>query len=157
MRILSTCLAIAFASILAAVPASATDLKGHVLGAGAPIANSTVTLWAASAGEPKQLAQTKSGSDGRFELGLDRIGVRIEEVIGKDVILYLVAKGGMAAAAKGSNDNPAIGLMTVLNDKPPSEVVINELTTVASAFTAARFIKGGVDLRQSTRTSDRCG
>jgi hypothetical protein len=142
MRILSTCLAIAFASILAAVPASATDLKGHVLGAGAPIANSTVTLWAASAGEPKQLAQTKSGSDGRFELGLDRIGVRIEEVIGKDVILYLVAKGGMAAAAKGSNDNPAIGLMTVLNDKPPSEVVVNELTTVASVFTAARFING---------------
>jgi hypothetical protein len=142
MRLLPTYLAIAVASILAAVPASATDLKGQVLGAGAPIANSTVTLWAASAGEPKQLAQTKSGGDGRFELGLDRIGVRIEEVFGKDAILYLVAKGGMAAAAKGSNDNPAIGLMTVLNDKPPSEVVINELTTVASVFTAARFING---------------
>jgi len=26
-----------------------------------------VTLWAASAGEPKQLAQAKIGADGRFE------------------------------------------------------------------------------------------
>jgi 5-hydroxyisourate hydrolase-like protein (transthyretin family) len=44
----------------------AADIKGQVLGAGAPITQSTVTLLAASAGQPKQLAQTKTDKDGRF-------------------------------------------------------------------------------------------
>jgi hypothetical protein len=30
----------------------------------------------------------------------------------------------------------------VIGSKPPAKVVINDLTTVASAFTAARFING---------------
>src|SRR5271156_896641 len=113
---------------------AADHLSGQVLGAGAPIARSTVVLWEASASAPKKLAETKTNDEGSFEISDD--GAR------GDTVLYLVAKGGMAAAAKGSNDNPSIGLMTVLNDKPPSEVVINELTTVASVFTAARFING---------------
>ena len=33
-------------------------------------------------------------------------------------------------------------LLSVLGSKPPQQVTVNELTTVASAFTAARFIKG---------------
>ncbi len=32
-------------------------------------------------------------------------------------------------------------LLAVLGSKPPEQVVVNELTTVASAFTAARFIR----------------
>ena len=54
-------------------------------------------------------------------------------------ILYLVSKGG--AAASGS-ENAATAMLLVLNNAPPPKVVINELTTVASAFTAARFISG---------------
>jgi hypothetical protein len=50
-------------------PAAAdVRIEGQVQAGGGALANSTVTLWAASAGEPKQLAQAKSGSDGRFEL-----------------------------------------------------------------------------------------
>src|SRR5262249_32613481 len=41
-----------------------------------------------------------------------------------------------------SGDNPGIALMTLLGNNAPTKVVINELTTVASAFTAARFING---------------
>ena len=52
----------------AGTASAAGKLKGQVLGGGAPIASSTVTLWAASAGEPKQLAQAKTGADGRFAL-----------------------------------------------------------------------------------------
>jgi hypothetical protein len=33
-------------------------------------------------------------------------------------------------------------LLSVLGNKPPDGVVVNELTTVASAYTAARFING---------------
>ena len=56
--------------------------------------------------------------------------------------MYLVAKGGEAAVKKGSWDNPVIALLSVLGNHPPNQVVINELTRVASAFTAARFING---------------
>jgi hypothetical protein len=124
-------------------PAAAETIKGKVLVGGQPITNSTVTLWGASAGEPKQLAQAKSGVDGRFELSLDQIELRVKEVFGKDVILYLSAKGGgVAAGGKGTGDNPAMVLVTVLGGKPPADIVINELTTVASAFASARFING---------------
>jgi hypothetical protein len=128
----------AFIAVLAllAGPASAADtLKGQVLVGKAPLANSTVTLWAASAGAPKQLAQTKTKNDGLFE-------IRVKGSRSKDVILYLVAKGGQPTANKAGGDNPAIALMTVLGSKSPSKVTVNELTTVASAFTAARFING---------------
>ena len=110
--------------------AAAVHIEGQVLASGAPLA--TVTLWQAGSSIPKQLAQAKAGSDGRFE-------VNSQETPGADVILYLVSKGG--AAASGS-ENAATAMLLVLNNAPPPKVVINELTTVASAFTAARFISG---------------
>src|SRR5271165_6432219 len=113
---------------------AADSVKGQVMGGGAPIAKSTVTLWEASADAPKQLAQTKTNDDGRFE-------VRTKGA-SKDGILYLVANGGVAKASKASGDNPAIALLSVLGSNPPAGVTINELTTVASAFTNARFING---------------
>jgi hypothetical protein len=48
----------------------------------------------------------------------------------------------LATVKKGSADNTAIALLTVLGNQPPAKIVINELTTVASTFTSARFIKG---------------
>ena len=121
------------ASVLPAVLASAADsIKGRVLGGGAPIASSTVTLWAEGADAPKQLAQAQTGNDGRFE-------VRVSA--SQDVILYLVATGGEPTANRGG-DNPAIALMTVVGSRPPASVVINEMTTVASVWTHAQFLKG---------------
>jgi hypothetical protein len=49
--------------------AAAVRIEGLVQGGGGPLANSTVTLWAASAGQPRQLAQARTNSDGRFEVG----------------------------------------------------------------------------------------
>ncbi len=124
---------VAFA-ISSAGPACAVDsIEGQVLGGGAPIAKSTVTLWSASADAPKQLAQTQSGDDGRFTLSAER---------SPDSILYLVATGGEPAANKGSGDNPAIALISVIGSKPPPHVVINEFTTVASVWTDAQFLDG---------------
>lgn len=117
-----------FAMLLIMLPAAAVAarIEGQVQVGGGPVANSTVTLWGASVAQPRQLAQTRTGSDGRFELASP-------DDVGRDVILYLVAKGG---------DNPAIALLSVLGNIPPPKVVMNELTTVASTFTSARFIKG---------------
>ena len=129
-------LAFAASILLLGGPTLAAEaLKGEVRGAGAPIADSTVTLWAASAGAPQRLAQTRTDADGRFTLTTTHTPK-------KDSILYVVAKGGIAEANKTGGNNPAIALMTVLGTTAPKTVTVNELTTVASAFTAARFIDG---------------
>ena len=107
--------------------AAAVRIEGLVQGGGGPLANSTVTLWAASAGQPSQLAQARTNSDGRF---------------GADTILYLVAKGGTPAVNNSSGDNPVIALLSVLGNAPPSNVVVNEMTTVASVWTHAQFLDG---------------
>ena len=59
-----------------------------------------------------------------------------------DSVLYVIAKGGTAKAAAGKGPNEAIALLAVLGTALPKTVTVNELTTVASAFTAARFING---------------
>src|SRR5262245_62830916 len=104
--------------------AAAIRIEGQVQAGGGPLANSTVTLWAASTADPRQLAQTTTSSDGRFQIDS-------QETIGADVTLYLIAKGGEAAVSKGSGDNPAIALLSVLGSMQPSRVVITEMTTVA--------------------------
>ena len=125
------------ALILASVaPANAAvSLNGQVLGAGAPITNSTVTLYAASAAAPKQLAQAKTGADGRFTLSAS-------DTVATGDSLYLVAKGGRATADNATGDNAAIALMAVLGTQPPARVTINEMTTVASVWTHAQFLDG---------------
>jgi hypothetical protein len=121
--------------LVAAQAFAADSIKGQVLGAGAPIAGSTVTLWGASAGEPKQLAQAKSDPDGQFEL-------RASAASGSDLILYLVAKGGQPKSSRVAGDNPGITLIAVLGSKPPAKVTLNEFTTVASVWTNAQFLYG---------------
>ena len=51
-------------------PAAAdVRIEGLVQVGGGAVANSTVTLWAAGSGEPRQLAQAQTGNDGHFVLG----------------------------------------------------------------------------------------
>ena len=127
-------LALGAAAMAAVASVSAqSTLNGQVLGAGAPVANATVTLWAASAGAPAQLAQTRTDADGRFALNAPAA---------QDAILYVVAKGGTPKTAANKGPNDTIALMALLGPSLPQTVTVNELTTVASAFTAARFIKG---------------
>src|SRR5262252_8049378 len=117
-------------------PALAADtINGRDLGAGAPIAGSTVSLWSASAGAPKQLAQTRTGADGRFSLTASRPP-------GGDSTLYLVAKGGRPTASATSGENPAIALMASVGAQLPASVTINETTTVATVWTHNQFIDG---------------
>jgi hypothetical protein len=104
---------------------AAVKIEGQVRIGGGPVAGSTVTLWAASVGAPAKLAQVKTDADGQFVVSADHVPSGTSS-------LYLVASGG----------KQGIDLLAVLGENPPSEVVVNELTTVASAFTNARFIKG---------------
>jgi len=61
---------------------AAARLEGQVQAGGGAVANSTVTLWAASTGEPRQIGQTRTSSDGRFTLDSG-------ETVGADVISYM--------------------------------------------------------------------
>jgi streptogramin lyase len=125
--------AFAIFAVLSTPRAFAADpINGRVVGAGAPIVGSTVTLWGASAGPPRQLAETRTDADGRFNLTADT----------SIAMLYLTAKGGQPVAAKTGGDNPAITMLAVIGSKPPANVVINEMTTLASVITHTQFIDG---------------
>ena len=126
--------ALAFCISVAGAASAADTIKGQVLGGGAPIAKSTVTLWEAGAAAPKQLDQAKTNDDGRFEVRAKGSS--------RDGVLYLVASGGVAKAGKATGDNSAIALLAVVGSDPPASVVINEMTTVASVWTGAQFLDG---------------
>ena len=123
---------VALCGFFLAGQAFAADIKGQVMGGGAPIAQSTVTLWAASSGTPKQLAQTKT--DNEWQL------FECVAAAAAEASLYLVATGGVPAVNKAAGNNPAIALLAVVGSTPPARVVINEFTTIASVVTHAQFI-----------------
>src|SRR5271166_1998091 len=125
---------ILFTLAFAQVRAMAGGLAGNVQGAGLPIAGSTVTLYAAGTGAPTQLAQGKTDDNGAFDLNVDQTPA--------DSVLYLVAKGGTPKAAPDKSPNDAVALMAVLGTELPKTVTVNELTTVASVWTSAQFLKG---------------
>jgi len=109
------------------------QLNGQVLLAGQQIASATVTLWRANADAPAQLGQAQTGADGRF-------AINVPPAIGDNATVYLVAKGGTLRGA--TNQASSNTLLLLLGAPLPSTVTVNELTTVASAFVGAQFIKG---------------
>src|SRR5262249_5698140 len=134
-RCLRTCINVIIAWVLLSSVSTlaAAAIEGQVLGGGAPLANATVTLWEASSDAPKQLAQSKTDREGRFQL-------RAEQEQSADVSLYLVATGGQPRGKGG--DNPAIALLLVVGASPPAHVVIDEMPTIASVATHTQFIDG---------------
>jgi hypothetical protein len=127
-------ISVSAALLIINIQATAADLTGSVQIARSPVAGSTVTLYVASEGTPARLARGKSDANGAFTLNYASAP--------SGSVLYVVAKGGTpkAAGAKGPQDS--VSLMSLLGMSSPKAIIVNELTTVASAFTAARFING---------------
>lgn len=128
--------AIVFSAFVTVGLASAATIEGQVLGGGAPIARSSVTMWSAGSSAPRQLGQVQSNGDGRFTLSFDVPS-------GSQGSLYLVARGGQPAAQTGG-DHAEIALLAVLGSEPPAKVTVNEFTTIASVWTNAQFLDGSV-------------
>ena len=103
---------------------SLSTIKGRVILVGNRVSGASVTLYAAGKGTPTEVARSKTDSEGRFQLDARSAPA--------DSVLYVVAKG----------PNQAVALMTLLGPYFPNTITVNELTTVASTFTAARFING---------------
>ena len=60
LRILTVVVGLGVSGFVISPAEAAVNIEGQVEAGGGSVAGSTVTLWAASAGEPKQLAQTKT-------------------------------------------------------------------------------------------------
>jgi hypothetical protein len=114
------------------------EFTGAVQGAGSPIVGSAVTLYAADEGKPTPLAHGKTGGDGMFTLDVGP--EKLKGSAGK--VLYLVARGGTPKAAGANGRGDTMALLAVLGTQLPKTATVNELTTVGSAFAAARFING---------------
>ena len=107
--------------------AVAKRLDGTVTVGGQPVAGANVTLWQTAGKEaPKSVAEASTGAKGDFAL--------------HDFPLF--TDGGVYYLTTRSGSSDALALMSVLGTEPPDKVVVNELTTVASVFTSARFIDG---------------
>jgi hypothetical protein len=115
------------------VIAADATLSGSVQVAGKPVSGASITIYAAGTAAPAKLGEGKSGDDGSFKLAAKESP--------KDSVLFAIAKGGTPKVA-GDKKNEQIALLSVFGTSAPKSVVINELTTVASAFTAAQFLKG---------------
>ena len=122
-------------AIAASPAAAAVHFDGKVQAGGGSVAGATVTLWAGSGDDPKQMAQARTADDGSFALSTD-------ETPGPGVGLYVIAKGGVAAVNRSAGDNPGLAFLAVLGGTPPAHLTINEMTTVASVWTNTQFLDG---------------
>ena len=114
-------------------PTLASDrISGRVLGGGAPIAGSTVTLLSASTALPRQLATTTTQADGTFTFAP-------QEAVPEGSSLYVVATGGKL---EGKAENKAITLITALGATAPGDITVNEMTTIATVWTHNQLIAG---------------
>jgi hypothetical protein len=99
------------------------EVTGYVLYAGGPFTDASLVMYAAGTGSPTKVAEGRTGKKGEFKLKVTP---------SKDAAAYyIIAK---------NDKNVALALL--LKADFPGQVTINELTTIASAFTAARFING---------------
>lgn len=105
-------------------------LEGRVELGGQPVADAQITLWATRGDQPPQrLGKTASDPDGLFVTG----GAAPADT----ELVYLTASGKTGPAGPSP-----VMLLSILGPQVDRQVVVNELTTVASAFTAARFVNG---------------
>src|SRR2546421_3249330 len=122
---------IAAASPLSAQP---TTLHGRVLTGATALEGFGVTLYATSGGggPPDTLATATSAADGSFDLSYD-------VPASPGAVLYPLASNTTAPPDPG-----AVTLAAVLGRAPvPADVVVNERTTVASAYAMTQFIENG--------------
>ena len=105
--------------------AVAQNIDGTVMLNGQPVPDVAVTLWGTAARRRRRSWRLRAAvPTARFQSPTRRLP--------RDSVLYVVAR----------DDAKQLALLSVLGTNPPGNVVVNELTTVASAFTSARFING---------------
>jgi sugar lactone lactonase YvrE len=129
---------VCFAGSLLAYGAEQT---GVVRSGNTPIRFASVALYSAGNSQssaPVLLGNSQTKANGSFSIAFTPPS-------NPNAILYLVADGGILASSSSANTpaSSAIRLATVLGAAAiPAGVVINERTTVATAYSMAQFISG---------------
>ena len=120
---------LAYQTVTPSAGAATTAIDGTVASAVGPLPDFDVTLFAAGSASATELGTTTTASDGTFS-------IPYEAPTGPDAVLYLRATEGPPAPGARS-------LWSVLGPAPaPSHVVVNEVTTVATAYAMAQFTDG---------------
>src|SRR5688572_22024702 len=88
-----------------------------------PLRDVLVTLHEATAGAPNTIGSAQTGRDGKFSFHIPDAST--------DSIFYATARAG-----------DGVVLVAIVGPEIRGEVVINELTTVAAAFSMAQFSDG---------------
>lgn len=113
---------------LGTVPAEGALLRGVVQTGGTvaatPIPGVPITLYEATGGRPLVVDQTATGPEGTFQLRSARVS--------SESVFFVVA-----SLAGG------VELVSALGPVLPSQVTVNELTTVATAYAFAQFYRTG--------------
>jgi hypothetical protein len=101
----------------------AASVSGVVKMANQPISGAAVTLLAANSGKAIQFGSGTTDSGGNFQ------------------VTFQDPPGGIAyLMVDGAGTNSPIKLIAVLSNGFPPNIVINEVTTVAAAFSMAQFV-----------------
>ncbi|HSD81434.1 MAG TPA: hypothetical protein VLB47_12250 [Solirubrobacteraceae bacterium] len=113
-----------------AAAAQAAELSGRVLAGGRPVAGSRVVLQASGATSAARLGAATTSARGRFSISYRPPGA--------GAVIHAVATGGRTPSRR------ALRLMAVADpaSAAPRRLTINELTTVASAYSLSRFLRG---------------
>ncbi len=135
-----------------ASPTPKATVSGTIEGGLSSISGSSVTLYAAGTSgygsAPTTLGTTSSGADGSFLIGYNPPA--------SATLLYLVATGGNG----GGGSNSAIALMGILgmsNSSPATSATINELTTMAGAYSMAQFFQASNPSQIGTSSTNLTG
>ncbi|PSF38462.1 hypothetical protein C7H19_05615 [Aphanothece hegewaldii CCALA 016] len=122
--------------ILNTFPAIALSLTGKVnSGNLTPLGNSTVSLYQAgnSKSQPANLLQSVQ-ADAQGNFFFDYTPTNSSD------LLYVVASGGTVGGA--NNNNTRLAAILGSSTQAPDNVIINELTTVATAWSMSQFLTG---------------
>lgn len=127
--------------LFASVASYAAEQTGKVKSGNFPIRFSSVTLYSAgnsTNAAPVLLGSAQTDANGAFAIGFSA-------PTDPHAILYLIADGGIVGDGLRRNhpSSNAIRLATVLGPGPiAAGVVLNERTTVATAYALAQFLSG---------------
>jgi sugar lactone lactonase YvrE len=116
---------------------SAAQQSGKVQSGALPVALARVSLYSAGAFAPALLGQARTDITGSFT-------IPFSQPADPNAVLYLIGDGGSVVSPGAEPaQNSAIRLALVLGPNAiPTGVVINERTTVATAYAMAQFISG---------------
>jgi streptogramin lyase len=107
------------------------SITGMVMGGSGAISGATVTLYEATTTVSK-LSSAVTDAGGNFVLYYIK-------PTNSNALLYLTATGGTVAGASGPNGAIKLSAVLGLVSTDPMSATINELTTVASAYSMAQF------------------